>query len=69
MLGMWIDGRAYARDTRRNSQLRSRVNGLSEEQQEKIRGLAKSGQRLEAIKEAKQLLGISLGDAAFVAEE
>jgi hypothetical protein len=27
LLGMWIDGRAYARKTRRNSQLRSGVNG------------------------------------------
>lgn len=69
LLGMRIDRRAYARETRRNSQLRSQVNGLPEEQRDKIRGLAKSEQRLEAITEAKHLQGISLGDAAFVAEE
>ena len=49
--------------------LRARVNGLAEEEREAIRWLAKSGQRLQAIKEAKRILGVSLGDAAFVAEE
>jgi hypothetical protein len=28
LLGMWIDGRAYARETRRDNPLRSQVNGL-----------------------------------------
>jgi hypothetical protein len=69
LLGMWIDGRVYERETRRNSQLWARVNELPEERREKIHGLARSGQRREAIKEAKHLLGISLGDAAFVAAE
>jgi len=62
-VGQALDGRAYKR------QMRAWVNGLPEEQREKIRGLARSGHRLEAIKEAKHLLGISLGDAAFVAKE
>jgi uncharacterized Zn finger protein (UPF0148 family) len=49
--------------------LRARVNGLPKEEREAIRRLAKSGQRLEAIKETKRILGVSLGDAALVAED
>lgn len=50
-------------------ELRAQINALPEEQREAIRQLAKSGQRLEAVKEAKRVLGVSVGDAAFVAGE
>jgi hypothetical protein len=50
-------------------ELRAKVNDLPMEAREAICRLAKSGQRLEAIKEAKRVLDVSLGDAAFVAEE
>ncbi len=39
------------------------------EVREAMRRLAKSGKRLHAIREVHQLLGVSLGDAAFVVNE
>ena len=44
-----------------------RINGLSQEQKEAMRDLATSGDRVNAIRNAKHLLGVSVGDAAFVA--
>ena len=50
-------------------ELRERVKELPKEQREAIRQLAKSGQRWEAIKEATRALGVTPGEAAFVAGE
>ncbi|HEY2840451.1 MAG TPA: hypothetical protein VGJ26_14945 [Pirellulales bacterium] len=49
--------------------LRARIDGLEERQRAALRQLVKSGQRFEAIKMAKQMLGVSIGDAAFVTDE
>ncbi len=49
--------------------LRARLNELPNEDREAIRGLVNSGRRIEAIKEARRILELSIGDASFVVEQ